>query len=797
MAHARPSRIITVSLLVLILALGLAARTVAQSGEALVTILAVKSQAFPGVTVSVVVADESGPRDGLTAADFRLSEDGVAIPSASVAVERDASQGWRLILALDVSMNPDSLAEVKEAAKSFVDTLEPRDKMAIIAFHDEVEVVLGELTNNQEVLKAAIDGLAAGGNHTTLNEAIFEAVTRVGALPSGRKAVLVLTNSANNIGTRSPDEVIAKARAVHTPIYAIGFGRAKPDVLDKIASSTGGRPFVVSGLDEVGDSFQAIGGLLGQGGYKVTFRSGLKADGAEHELIVGVAYQGKEGQAEGRFVAVPGQVTVNLPGLSEGQTVGGQVKLAVEARAPAPVAWVEYRLDDRVLAELTAPPYDFEWDTTSLEPGTYRLTARVVDQAGNEGQVEVSLNVARPVVVTVSSAPTEVTIGDQVSVEAQVEALAEVAHVEFLLDGESIGLDDTPPYDVTFDSSAYPPGEYHLTVRAEDRLGRKAETSLTVAFVTPPVSPLKTFWFGLTGWIGWPQILMAGDVVVFLVGLVLIARIQKRRRRKTYGLEIANLGNVGSHYHLRAEEPTGALEFRFRLKGGPILPQLLEVAETPGAGAGAVVRGSGAVPAFSPPGPAGAPGGGVRQTAGQVKQTANFVTSLASSIGALLPGSLGASVRGAVQPVYRVQSKVQSTKSRASRVSSLSGRLTGARPSVSAGGSTAQPTGAWSRPPTAPLAEASPPVGTGWVQTPLVAPGETLRLDLLIIPSAPDRTRDYAFKVVSRPEGQENRVVVAEGSVQVVKPSWFRRLLPYLILTLVMVMGMLAIAMLW
>jgi VWFA-related protein len=800
-------------LLFLALTLTLAVGVGAQDGGPAVAITRLDDQAFPRVTAYVTVSNKEGwPLPDLTGADFWATEDGVAVPAESIAVESDTPQGLRLALALDVSMNASSLTRIKEAARSFINTLGPSDQVMVIAFYDEARLVQ-DFTNDKKALEQAIDSLTIAGNLTAFNKAALESVTRVGALPTGRKAVVMLTNSANNAGAPSSDEIVDKARSVNTPIYVIGFGKAKPDVLEAMITATGGELFILPNLDKIEKSFQTIGALLGQGGYKVTWQSSLKADNAEHSLLLGVTYQGKKAQAEGRFVAVPGKVTVTLPGLAEGQEVGGVITLAVQATAPAPIAAVEYQLNGRPLTEVTTPPYTFKWDSTAQQPGSYRLTARVVDKAGNEGQVEVNLYVAQPLAMTVYTDQTEVELGKQVVITAEVKSLAKVARVDFLVDGNPVGSKDTPPYRLSLDSGAYPPGEHRVTVRASDTLGWEAEAVLNMQFLAPPAPQAKSLWrglierLGLSGRyrllvIGGGAVTALGLVAIFFTGLAIIARNQKRRRQKTYRLEIANLGNVPSRYELRAEEPIGALKFQFALHG-------VNLPQTAGVYEGAATK----APTGPPPTPKAAAlttnavkgdgqsfreeveGGGVQQTATQAMSTGNAIADLVDSIGRLLPGSLGESVRRAVLPAYQAQSRAYTTtsvvKGKVSQAQRVSSQVSQAKPAASPARSAPEPARAQSAPVTKQQATRNTQYvarGPQWAETPPVEPGETLAVDLLIDPLKPYQAQDYSFKVLSKAVGQEGvPPVIESGSVQVKGVSWFRHLLPYLIFTVVMI----------
>ncbi len=767
----RPSKIVLLILLISLLSFSLSAGVAAQSDEALVALIWVESQAFPQVTASVAVADANGPLEGLAAADFRVFEEGAEVPADAIAVESDTSQELRLALVIDVSVRTDLLTQVKKAAQDFVDSLGPSDKVALIAFYEQAQVVQ-DFTNNKEVLKTAIDGLTSQGNYSALNQAAFEAVTRASTLATGRKAVILLTNSGDNMGERSANEVIDQARAARIAVYAISFDKAAPDGLNPWATGTGGRAFFLSDLTTLPDSFQAIGKYLKQGGYRVTFRSRLKADGKEHALVVGVR---KKGLSEGRFVAVPGQVSVSLPGLVDGQQVGGVVILAAQASAPAPIASVTYQLDDRLLGEVITTPYSLEWDSTTMQPGVYRLVARAVDQAGNTGQAALNIKLAQSLVVTASAIQPRVTAGTPLTVTATVEAFADVERVDFLLDGQLMGSDSTAPYTYAFNSKASPVGEHLVTVRAYSK-GRVAQARLNVQFLAPPVAPFP--WSRVLVIAG---VILAALVLVVLAALGLAALVRAQKRPKVFQLEVANLGNTHSRYRLRAAEPMGALRFDFALNGVTLPqwsePQAVEVvtqlvAEAPLASAPSAPRRS------------GADGGdvGARATAGQAIDKGDAAVDSMWSVGNMLPGSMGTSVQRALKPAYQAQGAVRGARSQAQRASAqaaYAGQVAGAKPaSASATAEGKPPKGGARAMSVMPALRAAAEI---WTETPLVAPGDRLLLDLLISPLDFYRTQRYSFKVISRAAEQEDVSLVEEGHVQIDKIPWLYRLLPYLV----------------
>lgn len=778
MAGTLSAKIKRITLLGVVLGLGLAAQAVAQSDQAILVLTDVDSQAFPQVVASVAASDAGGPRDGLTEANFSVFEDTVPVPADSVVVTPDDSQEVCLVLALDVSMPGASLDALKAASLSFIDTLRQTDQAAVVAFYDQIVPVQG-FTGDKQLLRAAIEGLAPEGNLTAFNDAAFDAVTALNAFPTSRRAVVLLTNSRDNISAHSSEQVISQARAGGTAVYAVGFDKIEPATLQTLAAETGGQAFVLSDPAQAEASMVTIAESLRRGGYRVTFQSGLKADNAKHDLLIRLAYEGKAGEASGQFTAVPGPVTVSLPSFSQGQTVSGTLELAMQASAPATIASVTYRLDDTVLGQAVQAPFSLDWDSATLEPGTYRLTVEVVDQAGNQGQASVDLNVVRPLTVSVSAPQANVPVGAQLPVAVKIEALAEVARVDFLLDGSLVSSRDAPPYALSLDTSAYPPGAHHITVRVVDSLGHEASSDLDLQFLAPPPPepeprrPSLADWFnaniGRQGLIGAGTLICALALLALsIIALLAILRMQKKGVQAMYHLEIANMGNIASRYALRAEDPMGALRFLFTLHGVN-LPGLRPV-ETEPAVAEATAT------------PVGTPAAG--PSPGELRRTGSAVTGTLSEASYLLPGSLGASLQRAVRPVYQAQSKIGTTTARVESQAARASRLAPGAPPIS---STASPAGAPTRPGTAPVGQPAAPLDRDWVETPLIGPQETLPIDMRIGPVNPYRDQSYGFKAFSRAsEAPDAPLVTETGQVHITGISGFMRVLPYLIFALVM-----------
>jgi hypothetical protein len=177
------------------------------------------------------------------------------------------------------------------------------------------------------------------------------------------------------------------------------------------------------------------------------------------------------------------------------------------------------------------------------------------------------------------------------------------------------------------------------------------------------------------------------------------------------------------------------------------------------------------------------------------------IADLLTTVGRLLPRSIGAPLLEAAGQMRSGEAKAKRIQQTPGRVSAQTRRVAGAMPD-SATERLADP----SKAETAPAAEEaavaavqpSPgeakPAGQeravpmtrtrlqSWVQTPAVEPGDNLHFDLVVRPVKANKTRHYSFEVFSRSvEGEEVEVVRDEWYIEISGVSGLRRYHPYLL----------------
>jgi len=196
------------------------------------------------VEVYATVTDREGePVTGLTAADFRIAEDG-----AGQAISTFAAGEFPLAVAvgLDRSFSmggrDNRLAVVKSAARTLVGALRPDDQVMIVAIGSDTAVA-APLSAGHAAALAAIDRLDAWGT-TPLYDATLGALDAIQPA-RGRRALVLLSDGADRYSDTKAADLVDRARRLDVLIYPVAVGAVRPPVFAELAAATGGRSFFV------------------------------------------------------------------------------------------------------------------------------------------------------------------------------------------------------------------------------------------------------------------------------------------------------------------------------------------------------------------------------------------------------------------------------------------------------------------------------------------------------------------------------------------------------------------------
>ena len=173
------------------------------------------------VTVPVRAMDKNGRFiSGLQKSDFKVLEDGT---EQEITLFSNESQPFTVALVLDMSYSAKfKAAEIQQAALQFIDQLRPSDRVAVIAFDDDVQVLSG-VTLDRDAIRRAIRSTKIDTG-TSLYEAVDTAVNQILRPVEGRKALVLFTDGVDTTSKRKTElDNLRDVAETDTLIYPIRY----------------------------------------------------------------------------------------------------------------------------------------------------------------------------------------------------------------------------------------------------------------------------------------------------------------------------------------------------------------------------------------------------------------------------------------------------------------------------------------------------------------------------------------------------------------------------------------------
>jgi Ca-activated chloride channel family protein len=212
----------------------------------------------------------------------------------STSVERTESEG-RILVLFDVSLSmmatdvqPDRLEAAKQAARDFVDRVDPDVEVGLISFSGAVGVEVSP-TLDREAMDRGIERLQLAES-TAIGDALASASNLLTRLAEGNPddgrsdrapgAIVLLSDGETTVG-RTTDDGGQIAADAEVPVFTIAFGTAEgtiqdpdsgevlpvpvqPAPLEQVAEATGGKAYEAATSAELQDAYTHIQESLGQ-----------------------------------------------------------------------------------------------------------------------------------------------------------------------------------------------------------------------------------------------------------------------------------------------------------------------------------------------------------------------------------------------------------------------------------------------------------------------------------------------------------------------------------------------------
>jgi hypothetical protein len=192
--------------------------------------------------------------------------------------------------------------------------------------------------------------------------------------------------------------------------------------------------------------------------------------------------------------------TINLTAPAAG-TIAGIVDINADANDNNGVVGVQFLLNGNNLgSEDQVAPYSFSWNTNTVTDGSYTLTAKARDAAGNiTTSAGVIVNILNHPpdsefpTISITSPVTGEVVGT-VNITADANDNVAVAGVQFLLNGNNLGTEDAvAPYSFSWNTMNIANGTYTLTAKARDAANNiTTSTDVVVTVNNPPDTEFPT-----------------------------------------------------------------------------------------------------------------------------------------------------------------------------------------------------------------------------------------------------------------------------------------------------------------
>ncbi len=211
-------------------------------------------------------------------------------PQSIHARQNSEIQGIDIALTLDVSgsmqasdIQPNRFIAMKAVVDEFV-RRRPNDRMAAVIFGREAYTLL-PLTTDKESLRSVLAELELDedlGRGTAIGNALGTSLNRLRRSHARTRIIILLTDGESNSGNVSPEQAAEFARNLNVKIYTVlmgqdsnapvqrgtdWFGRpimdrgsfpVNPELMRRLAESTGGESYVVSDRQALERSFHSI-----------------------------------------------------------------------------------------------------------------------------------------------------------------------------------------------------------------------------------------------------------------------------------------------------------------------------------------------------------------------------------------------------------------------------------------------------------------------------------------------------------------------------------------------------------
>jgi VWFA-related protein len=233
---------------------------------------------------------------GLRTSDFSVFENG---QERTVTNVEPANAPFNLVLLLDVSGSiEEHINFIRKAARNFINTVGPEDRISIISFRDDIQVI-SDFTTDHSLLSQRLKDIDAGGATALYDSLAYTLVEQLKQLRGERTAIVIMSDGDDNksfVPFGAVLDAVVESGALIYPLYvpsgliregSVPTPEATIDPLRtryltlttraeeegrKLASASGGVYYSITRLEELQRAYDDIVAQLRMT-YRVTYAS--------------------------------------------------------------------------------------------------------------------------------------------------------------------------------------------------------------------------------------------------------------------------------------------------------------------------------------------------------------------------------------------------------------------------------------------------------------------------------------------------------------------------------------------
>jgi VWFA-related protein len=197
------------------------------------------------LVVTVVEPKSGQPVTGLKAQDFALFDDKRPLRVEDAEFSQSTID---VMLLLDTSLMGQM---VQPVAETLLEQLQPKEQMAVVAFHSSADLIQ-DFTSSRQLLSRAVARVKYGNTPHVL-DALYAAIDGGFQSSSFRRIILLVTAGAEGNSRVNEHEVLKLARRNGISIFPVYMKGYEKSLFDLLARQTGGAFFNLRDMQKSGE----------------------------------------------------------------------------------------------------------------------------------------------------------------------------------------------------------------------------------------------------------------------------------------------------------------------------------------------------------------------------------------------------------------------------------------------------------------------------------------------------------------------------------------------------------------